>query len=199
MANTNELSKRDINILFESMDKELSSRGFEFTFIQLRMSAERFVVPVCGLSIERALVSSKSKYHIYFEKKLPQFKQGPVDLVLVPINIDGVEDWNAPYCFEFKMVWMNGIKSNLEGMKHDFGKLNGYFHGFIVALLFSFDRTPDWAPYAHKGDMKQLAERVIANIGTPVFEGQEHIIANHEAEGKIKLVAWIADMKRGVD
>ena len=105
MANTIELSQHNIYALFESMDKELASHGSEFAFVQLRMSAERFIVPICGLAADKILHTLKpNQYHVYFERKLQQFKQGPVDLVLVPTN------GSAPYCFEFKIVWMKGIR-----------------------------------------------------------------------------------------
>ncbi len=193
MANVTELSQQDIDALFDAMAEELASHGSEFTFIQLRMSAERLVVPLCGLSVEEAISTLKpNQYHVYLEKKLRHFRQGPVDLVLVPTADGGAEDWNTPYCFEFKVVWLRGIKGNIAGIKNDFEKLSRYGRGFIAAVLFSFDRAPDWAPYAHKGDMEQLAEEVVSGIGAPMYEGQEYPIASHETEGKIKLVAWAA-------
>ena len=187
MANTIELSQHNIYALFESMDKELASHGSEFAFVQLRMSAERFIVPICGLASDKILHTLKpDQYHVYFEKKLQQFKQGPVDLVLVPIN------GSTPYCFEFKIVWMKGIRGNITGIKNDFEKLNGYDRGFIVAVLFSFDTSSAWAPYTHKGDMDQLSKQVVAEIGKPVYEGQVYQIATREAKGEAKLIAWEA-------
>ncbi len=190
------LIKDDINALFNTMGEELASNGSEFTFIQLRMSAERFVVPLCGLSTERVVSTLKpNQYHVYFEKRLRHLKQGPVDLVLVPTSKDGTEDWDTPYCVEFKMVWLNGIKGNVLGIKKDIEKLSGYDRGYAVAVLFSFAGGPGWAPYAHKGDMEQLAKAVVSEIGTPIYEGQEYRIANHEVEGKVKLVAWATDAR----
>ena len=191
MANTAELSQRDINIILDAMGKELASYGSEFTFIQLRVSAEHFIVPLCGMSVERIITTLKpEKYHLYFEKKLRQFKQGPVDLVLVPIAKDGKEDWDKPYCFEFKMVWLKGIKGNVSGIKRDIEKLSGYNRSCIVAVLFSFDGGSEWAPYAHRGDIEHLGKELVSEIGTPMYEGHEHRIANHEVTGKFKLVAW---------
>ncbi len=191
MDNIAELSQRDIDALFNTMGEELASHSSEFTFIQLRVSAERFVVPLCGLSTERALSTLKpNQYHVYFERKLPLFKQGPVDLLLVPIAKDATEDWNNPYCFEFKMVWLKNIKDSVLGIKKDIDKLGGYERGFAVAVLFSFDGGPYWAPYAHNGDMEPLVKEVMSKIGTPVYEGQEYQIASCEVEGKLKLVAW---------
>ena len=185
MANTIELSKQDIGMLFESMDKELVSHGSEFGFVQLRMSAERFIVPICGLAAENILFTLKpDQYHVYFEKKLERFKQGPIDLVLVPTA------GGTPYCFEFKMVWVKGINGNIAGIRKDFEKLNGYDRGFIVAVLFSFDIAPSWAPFAHKGDMNQLAKQVIGEVGEPFYEGEAHPIATHESKGETKLIAW---------
>ncbi len=190
------LIKDDINALFNTMGEELAANGSEFTFIQLRMSAEHFVVPLCGLSTERAVSTSKpNQYHVYFEKRLSQFKQGPVDLVLVPTSKDGTEDWNTAYCFEFKMVWLNGIKGNVLGIKKDIEKLNGYDRGYVVAILFSFAGGPDWAPYKHTGDMEQLVKAVVSEIGTPMYKGQEYRIANHEMEGKLRLLAWATDTR----
>ena len=143
MENIAEPSQQDIDALFDTMGEELVSHSSEFTFIQLRMSAERFVVPLCGFSIERALSTLKpNQYHVYFEKRLPLFKQGPVDLLLAPITKDSTEDWDNPYCFEFKMVWLKGIKDNIKGLKNDIDKLGGYERGFAVAVLFSFDGGP---------------------------------------------------------
>jgi len=188
-----ELSQQDICALFDAMGEELISHGSEFIFVQLRLSAERFVVPLFGLSIERAVSTLKpDQYHIYFERKPLYFKQGPVDLVLVPTSNGGAEDWSIPYCFEFKMVWLKSIKENVAGIKQDVEKLSGYDRGFIVAVLFSFDRSPDWVPYAHEGDMEQLSKEVVLEIGTPIYKGQEYPIASHEAEGKVKLIAWAA-------
>jgi hypothetical protein len=188
MVATAELSQSDIYTLFDAMDQELASHGSEFAFVQLRMSAERFAVPICGLAAEKTLCTLKpDQYHVYFEKKLQQFKQGPVDLVLVPTSS------GTPYCFEFKMVWMKGINGNIAGIRKDFEKLSGYDRGFVAAVLFSFNTAPDWAPYAHKGDMEQLAKQVVAEIGKPVYEGKAHQIASHEVKGEVKLIAWVAD------
>lgn len=191
MDNISELSQQDINALLNTMGEELVSHSSEFAFIQLRMSAEHFIVPLCGFSVERALSTVKpNQYHVYFEKKLPLFRQGPVDLLLVPIAEDGVEDWNNPYCFEFKMVWLKGIRENISGIKKDIDKLGGYERGYAVAVLFSFDGGPLWVPYAHKGDMERLMKEVVAEIGIPVHEGQEYRIVSPEVEGKLKLLAW---------
>ena len=191
MANITELSQQNISALFDAMGEELASHGSEFTFIQLRMSAERFVVPLCGLSTERAVSTLKpNQYHVYFEKWLRRFRQGPIDMVLVSTTKDGTEDWNTPYCFEFKMVWLKGIKDNVLGIKKDIDKLSEYDRGYVVAVLFSFDGGPDWAPYTHKGDMERLVKEVVSEIGAPVYEGQEYRVASHEVEGKLKLVAW---------
>ncbi|MFC2000924.1 hypothetical protein ACFLUZ_00265 [Chloroflexota bacterium] len=61
MDNIAELSQQDIDALFDTKGEELASHSSEFTFIQLRMSTERFVVPLCGLSIERALMTCPPK------------------------------------------------------------------------------------------------------------------------------------------
>ena len=191
MANTTELSQGHINALFDAMSEELAFHGSEFTFIQLRVSSEHFVVPLCGLSVERAISTLKpDKFHVYFEKKLRHFNQGPIDMILMPIASDGTEDCNIPYCFEYKMVWLKGVKENVAGIKKDIEKLSGYDRGYVVAVLFSFDGGPNWAPYAHKGDMERLVKEVVSEVGTPVYEGQEYRITSHEAEGKLKLVAW---------
>jgi hypothetical protein len=194
MTDTADLSQRDIKTLFDAMGEELAAYGPQFVFIQLRVSAEHFVVPLCGLSVESVVrLLQPDQYHVYFEKKLPRFKQGPIDLLLVPIAKDGTEDWNSPYCFEFKMVWLKGIKDNVSGIKKDIDKLGGYERGFAVAVLFSFDGGPYWAPYAHKGDMERLVKEVVSEIDTPVYEGQEYRIASREVEAKSKLVAWAAN------
>ncbi len=185
---SSELSQSDIYTLFDAMDHELASHGSEFAFVQLRMSAERFTVPICGLAAEKTLRALKpDQYHVYFEKKLQQFEQGPVDLVLMPTSS------GTPYCLEFKMVWTKGINGNIAGIRKDFEKLNGYDRGFVAAVLFSFSTSPDWAPYSHKGDMDRLAKQVIAEIGGPVYEGKSHQITSHEVEGEVKLIAWAAD------
>ncbi len=89
-VNMTELSQQDISALFDAMAEELASHGSEFTFVQLRMSAERFVVPLFGLSMERAISTLKpDQYRVYFERKPLHFKQGPVDLVLVPCASSG--------------------------------------------------------------------------------------------------------------
>ena len=175
------------------MGKELVTYGSQFTFIQLRISAEHFVVPLCGLAVERVLRLSKpGQYHLYFEKRLPRFKQGPVDMVLTPIAGDGKDDLENAYCFEFKMVWLKSIKQNIYGVTKDIEKLGRYYRGYIVAILFSFDRKLNWAPYSHKGDMKHLVKETIAGVGIPLYEGNEYIISNHEVTGNLKLIAWAA-------
>jgi hypothetical protein len=191
MEMMNVLSQQEIHGLFEQMDEELYSHSQEFVFTQLRMSAEHYVVPLCGFAIDRVLrILKPNQFHLYFEKKLLEFRQGPIDLVVIPVTVDGVEDQATSYCFEFKMVWLGGIQSNLEGIQKDFNKLNGYSRGFIVAVLFSFDNTPKWVPYTRKGDMKKLVEKVITEIGRPIFEGPEHKVTSIEAEGMVKLMAW---------
>ena len=196
MADIVELSKQDINALFNAMGEELATHSSEVAFVQLRMSAERFIVPLCGLATERVLSLLKpDQFHVYFEKRLQRFKQGPIDLVLVPIASDGTEDWNTPYCFEFKMVWSKGAKDNVTGIKKDIEKLGGYDRGYVVAVLFSFNGGPAWAPYAHKGDMEWLVKEIVSEIGISVYEGQEYRITNHEVEGKLKLVAWASGIR----
>ena len=186
-------SRQDSNVLFSEMSQELASHGSEIAFTQLRVSAERLIVPLCGLAVERYLNTSKlNQYHVYLERKLPQFKKGPVDLVLAPPSGDGRADWSKAYCFEFKMVWLRGLKDNVSGLKKDIEKLGAYDRGYVVGILFSFDGGPSWAPYAHKGDMGQLVEKVVSGVGKPVYEGEVLPIANHEAEGKLKLVSWAA-------
>ena len=193
MADIVGLSKQDINALFSAMGEELAVHSSEVTFVQLRMSAERFIVPLCGVAAERYLnILKPGQYHVYFEKRLRRFKQGPIDLVLVPVDKDGKEDWNTPYCFEFKMVWSKGIKENVLGIKKDIEKLGEYYRGYVVAVLFSFDGGPCWAPYAHKGDMDWLVKEVVSEIGISVYQGQEYRITSHEVEGKLKLIAWAA-------
>ena len=94
MADIVGLSKQDINDLFDAMGEELTLHSSEVTFVQLRLSAERFVVPLCGLAVERLLsILKPNQYHVYFEKRLQYFKQGPVDLVLVPIDEEGKEEY----------------------------------------------------------------------------------------------------------
>jgi len=196
MADIVELSKQDVNALFAAMGEEVVTHRSEVAFVQLRLSAERFVVPLCGLAVEKLLnVLKPNQYHVRFEKQLQHFKQGPIDLILVPIAKDGKEDRNNPYCFEFKMVWSKGIKDNIAGIKKDIEKLDGYYRGYAVAILFSFDGGPGWAPYAHKGDMEWLVKEVVTEIGTPVYQGQEYRIASHEVEGKLTLIAWAAGTK----
>jgi len=193
MADSAELSQKDIKTLFGAMGEELATYGSQFAFIQLRVSAEHFVVPLCGLSVERIVRLLKpDQYHVYFERKLPGFKQGPVDLVLIPIANNGNDELDKAYCFEFKMAWFSGIQQNLSGINKDIEKLNGYNRGFIIAVLFSFDKKLSWAPYSHEGDMEQLVRKVISSVGLPIYEGHEYSISNHEVAGKLKLLAWSA-------
>ncbi|MDH5696449.1 MAG: hypothetical protein OEZ00_07640 [Dehalococcoidia bacterium] len=196
MADIVGLSKQDINGLFDAMGEELTTHSSEITFVQIRLSAERFVVPLCGLAAERILnILKPNQYHVHFEKRLRHFKQGPIDLILIPITKDGKEDWNTPCCFEFKMVWSKGIKDNVLGIKNDIEKMGGYYRGYVVAVLFSFNGGPAWAPYAHKGDMEWLVKEVVAEIGKPVYQGKEYRIAGREVEGKLKLIAWAAGIR----
>lgn len=191
MNDTAELSQKDIQTLFDAMGEELANHGSQFAFIQLRVSAEHFVVPLCGISAERVVRLLKpDQYHVYFEKRLPRFKQGPVDLVLVPITNNEQDDLDNAYCFEFKMVWAKSIQQNLSGVNKDIEKLSGYDRGFIIAVLFSFDRKLDWAPYSHEGDMERLFKETISGVGTPMYEGHKYSISNDEIAGKLKLVAW---------
>ena len=70
------LESQDINALFDEMGKTLASHGSAIIFTQLRVSAERFVVPLCGLAVERTLRTlGPSQFHVRFEKMLPQFKK----------------------------------------------------------------------------------------------------------------------------
>lgn len=188
-----QLSLDDIRALFDAMGEEVANHGSEFTFVQLRLSAERFVVPLCGLSAEQVLRRLKpEQYRVFLEKKLRRFRPGPVDLVLAPRTDGGNHDLETAYCFEFKMVWLKGIKQNLSGIRNDIEKLNGYERGFLVAVLFTFDRKLDWAPYSHEGSMEHLLEKVVTDIGKPVYEGRDYTISSHEVTGKLKLVAWPA-------
>jgi len=191
MADITGLSKQDINNLFDAMGEELVAHGSEITFVQLRLSAERFIVPLCGLAVERLFSTLKpNQYRVYFEKQLRRFKQGPIDLILVPVSEGREEDWNNPYCFEFKMVWSKGIKGNIAGIKKDIEKLGGYDRGYAIAVLFSFSGGPAWIPYAHIGDMEWLVKEVVLDIGSTVYQSKEYRIADHEVEGKLKLLAW---------
>jgi hypothetical protein len=188
-----ELSQKEINALFDAMGKELANFGSEFAFVQLRVSAEHFVVPLFGLSVERVLCLIKpDQYHIYFEKKFPRFKQGPVDLVLAPVVQDRKDDLNNAYCFEFKMVWLNGIRQNLSGINQDIRKLSGYDRGYVIGVLFSFDKKVAWAPYSHEGNILNLVKEVISGVSTPMYEGQVYSFSNHEVAGQFKLIAWAA-------
>ena len=55
MADAEELLQKDIKTILDAMGEELATYGSQFTFIQLRVSAEHFVVPLCGLSVERVV------------------------------------------------------------------------------------------------------------------------------------------------
>jgi len=191
MTDTKELLMKDIQTLFDRMSEDLAVWGSELAFVQLRMSAERFIVPLCGISVERTIRTLRpNQYHVYFEKKLPRFRQGPIDLILTLTSDGGEDDFDNAYCFEFKMVWLNGLQQNISGVRGDIDKLRDYPRGFVVAVLFSFDRRLNWAPYSHEGNIDSLMERITSAIGAPIYEGEAFPISNHEANGELKLVAW---------
>ena len=195
MKHISELETQTIYILFDEMGKILALHGSTIAFVQLRVSAEHFVVPLCGLAVERTLRTlAPSQFHVRFEKKPPQFTKGPVDLVVIPLMEEGKEDLCNPYCFEFKMVWLEGLKGHISGLKHDIAKLFGYHTGYVVGVLFSFDGGPDWAPYTHEGNMGQLVKKVVAGVGPPAYQGEELAISNQEVTGNLKLLAWAASI-----
>jgi hypothetical protein len=191
------LSDKEIKTILDSMTEELAIYSSQFAFVQLRASSEHFVVPLCGIAAAKVICSlSSGDFHVLFEKKLPRFKQGPVDLVLMPIEKTGEEVLDKPYCFEFKMVWINGIKSNVKGIKRDIQKLDGYERGYAVAILFTFDKS-GWVPYSHQDDMKKLTQAVVSGVGLPFYEGHEHLFSSDEIMGYFKLMAWSSSSSTG--
>lgn len=186
-----EIKEKELQVIFNEMGKEIASHGAEFSFLQLRVSAEHFVVPLCGFAAERVLrILKPDSFHITFEKKVENISKGPIDLIILPIENNYTEDWHNPYVFEFKMVWDRGFGETTSGLKSDLEKLRGYNRGYVVGILFAFENEVDWAPYSHICDIENLAERVKGVLQKPIFEGNTYLISSSDVRGRIKLIVW---------
>lgn len=188
-----EIKDQDLELIFSEMGKEIASHGAIFSFLQLRVSAEHFVVPLCGFAADRTLkVLMQDSFHVTFEKKVKSISKGPIDLIILPLKEDLSEDWDNPYLFEFKMVWLRGFGENTSGLKNDLEKLKGYHRGYVIGIMFTFDDEVGRSPYKHKYDIDELAKRVKESVLHPIFDGNSYIVSNSEVSGRIKLIAWKA-------
>ena len=57
MSDVIELTSEEIKSILDSMGEELSAFGSKFAFVQLRVCAEHFVVPLCGIAAEKVINS----------------------------------------------------------------------------------------------------------------------------------------------
>ena len=69
MVDAAELSPKDIKTISNVMGEKLPTSGSQFTSIQLRISVEYFIVPLCRVSVDRAPRKLKpDRYNMYFKK-----------------------------------------------------------------------------------------------------------------------------------
>jgi len=180
-----------LEVIFEEMGEEIASYGTIFSFLQLRVSAEHFVVPLCGFAVERKLQElMPNSFHVAFEKKVRNISKGPIDLIILPLKEDSNVDWNNPYLFEFKMVWQGGFSENISGIKNDLEKLKGYNRGYVIGVLFAFENIVEWSSYKHEYDIKKLSERVKKVVPRSIFDGKSYPVSSSEVRGQVKMLVW---------
>jgi hypothetical protein len=189
----NEIKSQNLKVTFNEMGEEIASHGTIFSFLQLRVSAEHFIVPLCGFAVERTLrVLMPNSFHLTFEKRVKSISRGPIDLIILPLREDSSEDWDNPYLFEFKMVWSKGFCETTSGLKSDLDKLRGYNRGYVIGVLFAFENEVCWSPYKHQCDIEDLSTRVKEVMPDLIYEGNSFPISSSEVRGQAKLMVWKA-------
>jgi len=180
----------NIQTLVEKMGDELKSYGEIISFLEIRLSAERFIVPILAFGAQNYLDANfKDRYHVYFEKKVIP-KRGPVDLVIVPVEGNN-ENWRKSYKFEFKMIWKGSLTENVSGVRDDLQKLKDDKRGYVVGILFTFDGGPNWTRYHHKENIDVLIENVRKRVkNKPEYCSKRYPMENVEVKGNIKLAVW---------
>ena len=176
--------------IFHEMDVYLRSRSAYITFLQLRVASEFNIVWQCGWVIHNALpMLDIGKYHVRFEKK---HSSGRQDLLLVPLNLEGLEDKNNALIFEFKLAWPGGIGECSKQIRDARHRLKGKSKAFVLGLLFAFEQTPSWTPYQpRKQDLDRLEREIYKKVECePFVKGTPFPMISEEAKGKGRLVAW---------
>jgi hypothetical protein len=113
---------------------------------------------------------------------------------------DVVVKTEQTYCFEWKLLWPNGIAECVEGVQKDLRKLRkARGPAYAVAFAYALSKVPKGceAWLAKKTTLDQLLRhRRVTGLGQPEFRSEAFAIDAHGCGGEAYVAAWRAEGAR---